>query len=105
MGHKLNLFRVIAIILTQLPFILFVGGKYDLIFGFNRMDSGFALLLYLFILVPPLNLCWLIIEIIRSIKLFRRQPKAVSFLMPCMALFFLMESLAIDLYLLSHARM
>ena len=93
------------ILLTQLPLILFLGGKYDLIFGFNRMDSGFTLLLYLFILVPPLNLAWLIIEIIRSIKLFRRQTIAVSFFMPCLALFFLMESLAIDLYLLSHARM
>jgi len=101
----LNIFRIIAILLTQLPLILFLGGKYDLIFGFNRMDSGFTLLLYLFLLVPPLNLCWLIIEIVRSVKLFRHQRKTVSFLMPCMALFFLMESLAIDLYLLSHARM
>jgi len=101
----LNIFRVIAILLTQLPLILFVGAKYDLIFGFNRMNSGFTLLLYLFLLVPPLNLSWLIIEIIRSVKLFRHQDKAVSFLMPCMAVFFLMESLAIDLYLLSHARM
>jgi hypothetical protein len=99
------IFRAIAILLTQLPLILFVGAKFDLIFGFNRMDSGFTLLLYLFLLVPPLNLSWLITEIIRSVKLFRRQRKAVSFLMPCMALFFLMESIAIDLYLLSHARM
>jgi hypothetical protein len=85
--------------------ILFIGAKFDLIFGFNRMDSGFSILLFLFLLVPPLNLAWLIIEIIRSVKLFRRQNKAVSFLMPCMALFFLMESIAIDLYLITQARM
>jgi len=104
-GSQTEYIRVIAIILTQLPLILFLGGKYDLIFGFNRMDSGFTLLLYLFILVPPLNLVWFAIEIIRSVKLFRRQRKAVSFLLPCMALFFLIESIAIDLYLASHARM
>lgn len=92
-------------LLTQLPLILFVGAKFDLIFGFNRMDSGFTLLLYLFLLVPPLNFSWLIIEIIRSVKLFNRQPRSVSFLMPCIPVFFLMESFAIDLYLLSHARM
>lgn len=42
--------------------ILYVGAKYDLIFGFNRMDSGFTILLLLFVLVPLLNLSWLITE-------------------------------------------
>ena len=102
---KLNIFRGIAILLTQLPLILFLGAKYDLLFGFNRLDSGFTLLLFLFILVPPLNLCWLITEIIVSIKRFRRQNKAVSFLMPCVALFFLVQALAIDFYIMSQARM
>ncbi|MGD2100081.1 MAG: hypothetical protein PVG35_21095 [Desulfobacterales bacterium] len=102
---KLNLFRGIAILLTQLPLILFLGGKYDLIFGFNRMDSGFAALLFLFVAVPPLNLAWLVTETLISIKRYRQQNRAASFLMPCMALFFLLESVAIDFYLLSHARM
>ena len=91
--------------LTQLPLVLFVGAKFDLIFGFNRMDSGFTLLVYLFLLVPPLNLSWLITEIIRSVKFSRRQSRAVTFLMPIIALFFLAESIAIDLYIASHARM
>ncbi len=102
---KLNTFRGIAIFLTQLPLILFVGGKYDLLFGFNRMDSGFTLLLYLFLLVPPLNLTWIIIEIIRSVKLSRHPIRAATFLMPLIAVFFFVESIAIDLYMASHARM
>ena len=69
------------------------------------MDSGFTVLLYLFVLVPLLNLSWTIIEIIRSVRLFKHQAKAVSLLMPFMAVFFFMESIGIDLYLLSHARM
>jgi len=85
--------------------ILFVGGKFDLIFGFNRMDSGFTLLLFLFLLVPPLNLAWIIIEIIRFVKLSRHQIAAESFLMPLIAVFIFVESIVIDLYIASHARM
>ncbi|MBW2488556.1 MAG: hypothetical protein JRE72_14125 [Deltaproteobacteria bacterium] len=102
---RINKWRGIAILLTQLPLILFLGAKYDLIFGFNRMDSGFTFLLFLFVLVPLINLAWLITEIILSIKRFRQQNKAVSFLMPCMALFFFVQALAIDFYILAHARM
>ena len=101
----MNIFRGIAIFLTQLPLILFVGGKLDLIFGFNRMDSGFTLLLFLFVLVPPLNLSWLITEIIRSVKFSRHQSRAATFLMPLIAVFFFVESIAIDLFIASHARM
>ncbi|MGD8944163.1 MAG: hypothetical protein PVJ37_12910, partial [Desulfobacterales bacterium] len=68
---KINKWRGIAILLTQLPLILFLGAKYDLLFGFNRLDSGFTFLLFLFVLLPPLNLAWLITEIIVSIKGFR----------------------------------
>lgn len=88
-----------------MPLILFVGAKFDLIFGFNRMDSGLTVLLFLFVLAPLLNLSWLITEIIRSVKLSRHRIIAASFLMPLIAVFFFMESLAIDLYILSHARM
>jgi hypothetical protein len=69
------------------------------------MDSGFTLLLFLFALAPLLNLSWLITEIIRSVKFARHQSKVVTFLMPLIAVFFLIESIAIDLYIASHARM
>ena len=94
-----------AIFLTQLPLILFVGAKFDLIFGFNRMDSGFTFLLLFFLLVPPLNLAWIITEIIRSVRFSRHQNTAATFSAPLIAVFFFVESLAIDLYMASHARM
>jgi hypothetical protein len=102
---KLNLFRGIAIFITQVPVILIVGAKFDLIFGLNRMDSGFTILLLVFVLAPPLNLIWLIAEIIVSVKRFRYRSGALSILMPLIALCFLIESLAVDFYLLSQMRM
>ena len=88
-----------------MPLILFVGAKFDLIFGFNRMDSGFTVLLFLFVLAPLLNLSWLITEIIRSVKFSRHQSIVATFLMPLIAVFIFIESIAIDLYITSHARM
>lgn len=93
------------IFLTQAPLILFVGAKFDLIFGFNRMDLGFTVLLFLFVLAPFLNMSWFITEIIRSIKAFRRQNRSQIFIMPLIAILFLIESIVIDLYIASHARM
>lgn len=85
--------------------ILFIGGKFDLLFGFNQTDTGFATLLFLFVFVPFLNLLWLIIEITLSVKISKHRVRAVSILMPLIALIFLVESIGIDLYLLSQARM
>jgi hypothetical protein len=101
----MNIFRGIVIILTQVPLILFIGAKFDLIFGFNRMDSGFGLLIFLFVFIPLLNLSWVITETIRSFMFYRHQGKTVTFSMPLIAVAFLIESLAIDLYIASHARM
>jgi hypothetical protein len=93
-----------AMALTQAPLVLFVGAKYDLLFGFNRTDGGFGVLLLLFVSVPLLNLSWLIIEVIRAFRSSRPRREA-AFLGPLVALCFLLESFAIDLYIASHARM
>lgn len=69
------------------------------------MESGFDLLVLLFVLAPLLNLSWLFTEIIRSVKFYRNQTIAVTLLMPLTAIFFLTESIAVDLYIASHARM
>jgi len=102
---KLITFRGIVIFLTQLPMILFIGGKFDLLFGFNQTDSGFTILISLFVLVPLINLAWLIIEITLSVKLFSHRNRVLSFLLPLIAVFFFVESIAIDFYLLSQVRM
>ena len=101
----MNIIRGTAILLTQLPLILFWGAKFDMLFGFNRMDLGFAVLLLLFVSVPFLNICWLIAEIIRSIKLSGHLKITASISKPIIALFFLLESIAVDLYIASHAKM
>ena len=102
---KLIIFRGIAVFLTQLPMILFMGGKFDLLFGFNQTDTGFTLLLSLFLLVPLLDLSWVITEITLSVKLSRDRKRVSTFLMPCIAMLFFIESIAADLYLLSQMRM
>ena len=97
--------RILAIVLTQVPLVLFLGAKFDLLFGFNRMDSGFGLLVLLFVSVPLLNLSWLVTETIRAVRLARQQSKTVTFAMPLIALVFVLESLAIDFYIAIHVRM
>ncbi len=102
----MNLFRGSAIFLTQLPLLLVLGGRFDLLFGFNRTDSGFALLALLFVSVPLLNLIWLIVEQgITMLAILGLWFGAAARGMPLVALVFLVESLAIDLYIASHARM
>ena len=101
----LNIFRSAAILLTQLPLVLFFGAKHDLLFGFNRMDSGFTLLLLLFLLVPPLNLAWVIVEIVRSLRGIRHESRTARTTMVLLAFFFLVQSIGVDLYIASHARM
>jgi len=101
----MNPVRATAIILTQLPLALFLGAKYDLIFGFNRMDAGFGTLLFLFFAVPLLNLGWTVAEIVLAWRSSIPRPLKAIFLWPLLAAVFLLESLATDLYIASHARM
>ena len=101
----MNLVRAAAIILTQLPLILFLGAKYDLIFGFNRMDAGFGTLLFLFFAVPLFNLGWTVAEIVRAWRSPSPRSPRAAFLWPLLAAAFLLECLATDLYIASHARM
>lgn len=88
-----------------MPLVLFLGGKFDLLFGFNQTHAGFTVLLSLCVVVPILDLLWFITEIIFSIKRAGQRKRVSIILMPCIALFFFIESIAIDLYLLSYMRM
>jgi hypothetical protein len=102
---KLNILRGIAIFLTQLTIVFYKAGSLDLLFGFNQTNAGLAALLLLLVLVPLFNLSWLIIEIKLFFKQFKLQKKLSAILMPFFALLLLVESIAIDLYILSQARM
>jgi len=101
----LKIFRGIAILLPQVLILLIIGARFDLLFGFNRTEAAFNTLLFLFALVPTINLIWLIVEIIISIRTAKRQNRPMSFLLPGLALFFFVESLFIDIFVLLHMRM
>lgn len=91
--------------LSQALMLLFVGAKFDLLFGFNRTDTGFSTLLYLLVAAPLVSFVWLIAEIIVSIKRAKQRTRAASFLFLGIAFLILLESLVIDVMILSHARM
>ena len=101
----MSVLRVIAISLPQLLVLLDVGARFDLLLGFNRTDYGFSILLFLFVVTPLITLSWLVAEIIRSLRIARRSKSTISFLMPGVALLFFAESVLVDIFLLSQARM
>ena len=94
-----------AILFTQLPLILFAGAKYDVIFGFNRIDSGLTVIIFLSLFAPIFNLSWLIVEVIRMVKGSRQAGAGLRFWMPLLSMICLIESIAIVYYIALHARM
>jgi hypothetical protein len=104
-GVKLKLFRVTAIALPQALVLLDLVARFDLLFGLNRTDCGFTSLLFLFVLAPLVDLSWLLDEIIAAIRMSKRHHRAMSFVMPGLALAVLLESVVADIFLLSQAKM
>jgi hypothetical protein len=98
-------FRIVVAFLPQALILLLVGGRFDLLGGFNRTDAGFSTLIALFLVTPVATLVLLVVEIVRYILLIKRKDSARSFLMPAVAIFLFVEALAVDLYLLSQLRM
>ncbi|PLX98279.1 MAG: hypothetical protein C0623_13225 [Desulfuromonas sp.] len=101
----MNLLRAMAIMLTQLPLLYYELGRRDLLGGFNQTDHGLGLLVGLFVVVPIGNFIWLVSETVRSFRKTRKPGLNRAMALPFVALLMLFESLAIDLYLLSQARM
>jgi len=87
----MNFFRAITIVLTQCPIVLFVGGTYDLLGGFNQTDAGFGLLIGLFLVVPIINLIWLGVETGKSFKKTRAVGFNKSIVLPFVALLFFLK--------------
>jgi len=100
-----NFFRGIAVLLTQSTIIYYAAGTRDLLFGFNQTTAGLVTLLLLLVSAPLLNLSWLVVEIKRAFKQFRHRESPVFLLMPLVAVLFLVESVAIDGYILAQVRM
>lgn len=101
----MTFFRIIVALLPQVLILLFVGGSFDLLGGFNRTDAGFTTLIALFLVTPVATLVLLAVEIVRYILKAGRKDATRSFAMPAVAILLFFETLAVDLYILSQFRM
>ena len=99
------IFRTIVASLPQILILLLVGGKLDLLGGWNRTDSAFGVLILLFLVTPVATAILLVGETIRYRRHVKRGMGTRSFLMPGVAIVLFFEALAIDLFILSQLRM
>lgn len=99
-----NALGIVALLLPQVLLLLLLGGRLDLLGGWNHTDAAFGTLIVLFVATPLLTAAWWIVELL----VFRRHGKAGS---PSsagrvwLAATVLVESLAINFYILSQLRM
>ena len=97
-------FRFIALVLPLLLFSLLVAGSNDMLGGWNQTGDALTTVLILFLLGPVVTLALLVTEIVRCYK----APQGVrckAFLFIGLEMFFFVEALAIDYYLLTQLRM
>ena len=97
--------RIIAIALPQILVFMLVGAALDLLGGWNHTDSGFGVLILLFLLNPVVAVIFLAAESFRYRKLGKQRVETRSFLMPGIAILIFVEVFATNLFLLSQARM
>ncbi len=97
--------RIIAITLPQILVLMLVGASLDLLGGWNYTDSGFGVLILLFLLNPVVAVIFLVVEALRYRQMGKQGVNTRSFLMPGLAIFIFVEVLATNLFLLSQARM
>lgn len=98
-------FRNIVALLPQILLLLLVGGKLDLLGGWNHTDSAFGVLVALFLVTPAATATLLAVEIIRYSKHAKWGKEQRSFLMPGFAMVLFFQALAIDIFILSQVRM
>ena len=99
-----NALGIVALLLPQVLLLLMVGGRFDLLGGWNHTDAAFGTLVVLFVATPLLTAAWWVVELI----VFRRHGNAGSPATPrrvWLAAAVLAESLAINFFMLSQLRM
>ena len=97
--------RIVAVAVPQILALLVAGAYFDLLGGWNHGSNAFGTLLGLMLLARLETLTLLFVEMVRCSKSFKlskwQKPLALSLL----AAILLIEALAIDLLILSQARM
>jgi hypothetical protein len=100
----MRVFRSIIAAVPQILLLLLVGAWLDLLSGWNHTDSGFSVLIIMFVLSPVATVILLIVESIRYLRQVDRGNRKQSFLMLGLAVFLFLEALAIDIFIVSQAR-
>lgn len=101
----MQLLRITGIALPQLLALLVAGGYFDLLGGWNHSDSAFGTLIVLLLLAPLSTLALLIAEGARYISSFRKERPRRNARGVILATGLLVEALALDLLVISQARM
>jgi hypothetical protein len=99
-----NILGLVAGLLPQVMLLLLLGGRLDLLGGWNNTDAASGTLMLLFIVTPLVAAAWWIVELLA----YRVSGKAGLHPSPgrvWLAATVLVESLAIDLFILSQLRM
>ena len=99
------LLRIAAIALPQLLVLLLAGAYFDLLGGWNHGDSAFGTLMVLFLLAPLSTLVLLVAEGARYIRSLRQEHRRRTARAIILATVLLVEALALDLLVISQARM
>jgi hypothetical protein len=100
----MKIFRWIAYSIPQLLILLILGGRFDLLYGLNHTDAGFMLLIVVFVASPVVSMLLMIIELIRYFHR-RHRERRLSFLMPGISIFLMIEALMLEVFILSLVRM
>lgn len=98
-------FRIVVAALPQLLLVMLVGGRFDLLGGWNRTDGAFGVLIALFLVTPVATLALLVVEVVWRRRQAKRDAGAGSSRMVGLATFLLVEALVVNAYVLSQARM
>lgn len=98
-----NVLGLVAGLLPQVMLLLLLGGRFDLLGGWNHTDAASGTLMLLFIVTPLVAAAWWIVELL----VYRASGKTGLHPSPgrvWLAAIVLVESLAIDLFILSQLR-
>ena len=101
----MQLLRIAGVALPQLLALLIAGAHFDLLGGWNHNDSAFGYLIVLFLLAPLSTLILLVAEVARYIRSFRQGHRQRTARAILLATVLLVEAVALDLLVISQARM